>query len=70
MNPFDNNKPNLSASELIRNKRDRTIYNTEKTDFQSKTILKIKKKKKKKKILIIIEMEKFAIYIVIKLKKV
>ena len=64
MNPFDNNKPNLSASELIRNKRDRTIYNTEKTDFQSKTNLK------KKKILIIIEMEKFAIYIVIKLKKV
>ena len=43
MNPFDNNKPNLSASELIRNKRDRTIYNTEKTDFQSKTNLKKKK---------------------------
>ena len=34
MNPFSNNKPRLTASERIRNKRDATIYNAEKQKFQ------------------------------------
>ena len=38
MNPFSNNKPRLTASERIRNKRDATIYQTEKQQFQNKKI--------------------------------
>ncbi len=34
MNPFDNNRPNLTASERIRNKRDATIYQSQKQRFQ------------------------------------
>jgi hypothetical protein len=34
MNPFSNNKPRLTASERIRNKRDATIYQGEKLKFQ------------------------------------
>ena len=34
MNPFSNNRPNLTASERIRNKRDATIYQSEKQRFQ------------------------------------
>jgi len=36
MNPFSNNTPRLTASERIRNKRDATIYQTEKQQFQKK----------------------------------
>ena len=36
MNPFGNNQPSLTASERIRNKRDTTIYQTEKQQFQTK----------------------------------
>ena len=36
MNPFSNNKPRLTASERIRNKRDATIYQAEKQRFQNK----------------------------------
>jgi len=36
MNPFSNNKPRLTASERIRNKRDATIYQAEKEQFQNK----------------------------------
>ena len=36
MNPFSNNQPRLTASEIIRNKRDATIYQTEKQQFQNK----------------------------------
>ena len=36
MNPFSNNRPRLTASERIRNKRDATIYQAEKERFQSK----------------------------------
>lgn len=35
MNPFSNNRPRLTASEGIRNKRDKTIYQAEKQRFQS-----------------------------------
>jgi len=35
MNPFDNNKPVLSSSERLKNKRDKTIYQAEKQQFQS-----------------------------------
>ena len=35
MNPFDNNRPNLTSSERIRNKRDKTIYQAEKQRFQA-----------------------------------
>ena len=34
MNPFSNNKPRLTASERIRNKRDAAIYQGEKQRFQ------------------------------------
>ena len=30
MNPFSNNKPVLSASERLKNKRDKTIYQSQK----------------------------------------
>ena len=33
MNPFSNNKPRLTASERIRNKRDAAIYQGEKQRF-------------------------------------
>ena len=36
MNPFSNNRPRLTASEGIRNKRNKTIYQAEKQQFQSK----------------------------------
>lgn len=36
MNPFGNNRPRLTASERIRNKRDATIYQSEKQRFQNK----------------------------------
>lgn len=36
MNPFSNNKPRLTASERIRDKRDATIYQAEKQRFQNK----------------------------------
>ena len=36
MNPFSNNQPRLTASERIRNKRDASIYQTEKQQFQTK----------------------------------
>ena len=36
MNPFSNNRPRLTASERIRNKRDKTIYQAQKQYFQSK----------------------------------
>ena len=35
MNPFSNNRPRLTASERIRNKRDKTIYQAEKQRFQN-----------------------------------
>jgi len=35
MNPFNNNKPVLSASERLKNKRDKTIYQSQKTIYQS-----------------------------------
>jgi len=35
MNPFSNNRPRLTASEGIRNKRDKTIYQAEKQRFQN-----------------------------------
>jgi hypothetical protein len=34
MNPFSNNRPRLTASERIRNKRDAVIYEAEKKQFQ------------------------------------
>ena len=34
MNPFSNNRPKLTASERIRNKRDAAIYEAEKKQFQ------------------------------------
>ncbi len=34
MNPFSNNKPRLTASERIRNKRDAAIYQGAKQRFQ------------------------------------
>ena len=37
MNPFDNNRPNLSASEHMKDKRDKTIYQAAKQRFQSNT---------------------------------
>ena len=36
MNPFDNNRPVLSSSDRLKNKRDATIYQAEKQCFQSK----------------------------------
>ena len=36
MNPFNNNKPVLSSSERLKNKRDKTIYQSQKQHFQSK----------------------------------
>ena len=36
MNPFDNNRPVLSSSERLKNKRDKTIYQSQKQHFQSK----------------------------------
>ena len=36
MNPFSNNKPILTASDRIRDKRDATIYQAEKQRFQNK----------------------------------
>ena len=36
MSPFDNNKPVLSSSDRIKNKRDQTIYQAEKIRFQNK----------------------------------
>ena len=35
MNPYNNNKPVLSASERLKNKRDKTIYQSQKTMYQS-----------------------------------
>jgi hypothetical protein len=35
MNPFSNNRPRLTASESLRNKRDKTIYQAEKQRFQN-----------------------------------
>ena len=35
MNPFSNNRPRLTASERIRNKRDATIYQAEKSKYQA-----------------------------------
>ena len=35
MNPYNNNKPVLSASERLKNKRDKTIYQSQKTIYQS-----------------------------------
>ena len=35
MNPFSNNKPVLSASERLKNKRDKTIYQSQKMNYQS-----------------------------------
>lgn len=35
MNPFSNNRPRLTASERIKNKRDATIYQAEKSIYQS-----------------------------------
>ena len=35
MNPFDNNRPNLTASERTRDKRDKIIYQNEKQRFQT-----------------------------------
>lgn len=37
MNPFNNNTPNITASEAIRNKRDKIIFKTEKKRFQTKS---------------------------------
>ena len=42
MNPFDNNKPVLSSSERLKNKRDKTIYQSQKQHFQSKRKVEIK----------------------------
>lgn len=36
MNPFSNNKPRLTASERMRDKRDATLYQAEKQRFQNK----------------------------------
>jgi len=36
MNPFDNNRPVLSSSDRLKNKRDKTIYQAEKQRFQNK----------------------------------
>ena len=33
-NPFNNNRPRLTASERIKNKRDACIYQSEKSRFQ------------------------------------
>ena len=35
MNTFDNNRPVLSSSERLKNKRDKTIYQAEKQRFQN-----------------------------------
>jgi len=35
MNPFDNNKPVLSSSERLKNRRDKTIYQSQKQHFRS-----------------------------------
>ena len=35
MNPFDNNRPNLTSSERTRDKRDKIIYQNEKQRFQT-----------------------------------
>jgi hypothetical protein len=35
MNTFDNNKPVLSSSERLKNKRDKTIYQTQKLNYQT-----------------------------------
>jgi len=35
MNPFDNNKPVLSSSERLKNKRNKTIYQTQKLNYQT-----------------------------------
>ena len=35
MNPFNNNKPVLSASERLKNKRDKTIYQSQKMNYKS-----------------------------------
>ena len=35
MNPFDNNKPVLSSSERLKNRRDKTIYQAQKQHFRS-----------------------------------
>ena len=35
MNPYTNNKPVLSASERLKNRRDKTIYQSQKTIYQS-----------------------------------
>jgi len=37
MNTFDNNKPVLSSSERLKNKRDKTIYHEE--QFYAKTVM-------------------------------
>jgi len=34
MNPYTNNKPVLSSSDRLKDKRDKTIYKTQKTRFQ------------------------------------
>ena len=36
MNTFNNNKPVLSASERLKNKRDKTIYQSQKKNYQSR----------------------------------
>ena len=35
MNPFDNNVPDLDAGDIVRNKRDKTIYKSAKLEFVS-----------------------------------
>ena len=35
MNPYTNNKPVLSASERLKNKRDKTIYQSQKMNYKS-----------------------------------
>ena len=35
MNPFNNNKPVLSSSERLKNKRDKTIYQAQKLNYQT-----------------------------------
>jgi hypothetical protein len=34
MNPFDNNVPDLDAGDIVRNKRDKTIYKSTKLEFR------------------------------------
>jgi len=36
MNPYNNNNPVLSASERLKNKRDKTIYQSQKKNYQSR----------------------------------